>query len=244
MKTNYPEGRNFISDRMRLEADFSKSDQNMEIPMPSPCLDYNKPCDILLSEVKSINLDLTALIENRESLRDYSISPAPKEALSAILKFSQGIRRRMGVHYLRNVPSAGNRHALECYVLVNNVENIKSGVYRYHPIEHGLVKISKILDKRDIVKAVMGQSFVAKAPFVLAYTAVPYRMEWRYIETAHRVILLDAGHACQNAILAAEAFDMGVCPIAAYNQELMDALLQLDGDTELTIYMAAFGVKK
>jgi Nitroreductase family. len=49
------------------------------------------------------------------------------------------------------------------------------------------------------------QSFVPRAPVVLVWTTIPYRMEWRYMEAAHRVIALDAGHACQNLYLAVQA---------------------------------------
>jgi SagB-type dehydrogenase family enzyme len=66
-------------------------------------------------------------------------------------------------------------------------------------------------------------------------------MEWRYLETAHRVILLDAGHVCQNLYLACENIGAGTCAIAAYEQEAMDELLQVDGEDEFTVYLAPVG---
>jgi len=44
-------------------------------------------------------------------------------------------------------------------------------------------------------------------------------MEWRYGLSAHRVILIDAGHLCQNLYLLCEAVDAGTCAIGAYDQE-------------------------
>ena len=44
-------------------------------------------------------------------------------------------------------------------------------------------------------------------------------MEWRYSLAAHRVILIDAGHVCQNLYLACEAIRAGTCAVAAYDQE-------------------------
>ena len=79
----------------------------------------------------------------------------------------------------------------------------------------------------------------AAATFVWA--AVPYRMEWRYAHCAHRVMLMDVGHICQNLYLAVEAIGGGCCAIAAYHQEKMDALLELDGEEEFTIYLAPVG---
>ena len=47
-----------------------------------------------------------------------------------------GIRKKLGGVILRNVPSAGNRHAIETYLFITNVEGIEPGIYRYLPIEH------------------------------------------------------------------------------------------------------------
>ena len=77
-----------------------------------------------------------------------------------------------------------------------------------------------------------------------ARPALPYRMEWRYGIAAHKVIALDAGHVCQNLYLACEAIGAGTCAIAAYDQEVIDELLRIDGENELTIYLASVGRKQ
>ena len=66
-------------------------------------------------------------------------------------------------------------------------------------------------------------------------------MEWRYDLAAHRVILMDVGHVCQNVYLACEAIACGTCAIGAYDQELMDQLLLIDGEEEFAIYLAPVG---
>jgi SagB-type dehydrogenase family enzyme len=88
---------------------------------------------------------------------------------------------------------------------------------------------------------VLGQTFAGSAAATFAWTAIPYRMEWRYGLAAHKVIALDAGHVCQNMYLACEAIDAGTCAIAAYHQALMDELLGVDGKDEFTIYLAPVG---
>ncbi len=70
---------------------------------------------------------------------------------------------------------------------------------------------------------------------------MPYRMEWRYDIAAHKVIAIEAGHVCQNLYLATAAIGAGTCAVAAYNQELMDQLLRVDGKDEFTIYLAPVG---
>jgi nitroreductase len=52
---------------------------------------------------------------------------------------------------------------------------------------------------------------------------------------------IDAGHVCQNLYIACEAIGAGACAIAAYNQELMDKLIKVDGEDEFVIYLAPVG---
>jgi SagB-type dehydrogenase family enzyme len=140
------------------------------------------------------------------------------------------------------VPSAGCRHALETYLCVLNVEGLEEGIYRYLPVEHSLLfEFAAENLSEKIVEAALGQPFFGKAPVTFIWTAMPYRMEWRYDLAAHKVIAIEAGHVCQNLYLATAAIGAGTCAVAAYNQELMDQLLRVDGKDEFTIYLAPVG---
>jgi SagB-type dehydrogenase family enzyme len=67
------------------------------------------------------------------------------------------------------------------------------------------------------------------------------RMYYRYGERGYRYLHLDVGHVCQNLYLAAEAIDCGVCAIAAFDDDMMNALLHLDGEDQFVIYMSPVG---
>jgi len=54
---------------------------------------------------------------------------------------------------------------------------------------------------------------------------------------------LDAGHACQNLYLAAEAIGGGACAIGAYDDEELNSILGLDGVNQFAIYVAPTGKK-
>jgi nitroreductase len=60
----------------------------------------------------------------------------------------------------------------------------------------------------------------------------------------HKKILIDVGHICQNLYIASESIDAGTCAIGIYDQDRVDALLDLDGEDEFVIYLAAVGKKK
>ncbi len=73
------------------------------------------------------------------------------------------------------------------------------------------------------------------------WAAVPVRTVWRHRQRAYRYIHLDAGHVCQNLYLLAEAIGCGVCAIAAYDDDQVNAVLGLDGEDMFAIYLASLG---
>ena len=240
--------RDFLKDDLRLTVDFSQTDQSRGVPPPP--LEKPYPPDAERIDLRAREqwvtigeIDITEAIVRRQSHRRFRSESLSLEELAFLLWATQGIRHvvRPGVA-VRTVPSAGSRHALETYLLVQNVERVEPGIYRYLPVEHQLLRVSSpdgLAEK--IVPATLGQRFIATAPVVFVWTTVPYRMEWRYSIAAHRVIAMDAGHVCQNLYLAVSAIGAGTCAIAAYHQQLMDELVGVDGDEEYVIYLAPVG---
>ena len=240
--------RNFLKDDLRLQINFQETDQNRGFAPPP----VQKP---IAPEQKKIALpgresfadyngtDLVDAIRKRQSYRQFKRIPLNQSELGFLLWMTQGVRSELQPGYaLRSVPSAGCRHAFETYILVSDIVDLYPGIYRYLPLDHALVLESApdYLAER-LTQATLNQNFIAAAPVCFVWTALPYRMEWRYDLAAHRVILLDAGHLCQNLYLACEAIDAGTCAIAAYHQPLMDQLLEVDGEDEFTVYLAPVG---
>jgi len=56
--------------------------------------------------------------------------------------------------------------------------------------------------------------------------------------------MMDAGHICQNMLLAAEALELGACPVAAFYDDECNKLLGLDGEEESVVYLAGVGTKE
>ncbi len=181
-------------------------------------------------------------MENRESRRKYSKEPITLEELSFLLWATQGVRFISGANTFRIVPSAGCRHALETYLAIFNVEDVNPGIYRYLPLSHELLFELEEDNLRDkVIRSTMGQIFAGNGALTFIWSAIPYRMEWRYGLASSKEIALDAGHVGQNLYLACEAIGAGTCAIAAYDQEYLDKLLQLEGAEEFAIYIAPVG---
>lgn len=191
-------------------------------------------------------VDLRAAIARRRSIRSYLHEPIPLEELSFLLWCTQGVQHVHGSQAtFRTVPSAGARHAFETYLLVNDVEDLEPGLYRYLALSHRLQQIA--LDPtivHMVTAACFDQQFILRSGVVFLWTAVPYRMTWRYGERGYRDLHLDCGHVCQNLYLAAEAVGCGVCAIAAFDDDAMNRLLGIDGTDQFLIYLATVGKRE
>jgi len=226
-----------------------ESEQQRGAPQPPVELpvDSAKPA-IALPKAETLPLEpvlLRELIEQRRSIRDYASSPLSLPELSYLLWCTQGVRDATPPRTSRNVPSAGARHAFETFLLINHVAGVPAGLYRYHATAHRLIE-----ERRgeglgaEFSAACLGQDFVAGSAVTFIWAAVARRMTWRYSERGYRYLHLDAGHVCQNLYLAAESIGCGVCAIAAYDDDLLNRALQLDGREEFAIYLAPIGKKK
>ncbi len=238
-------GRHFLKDSVRKSVDFSRTDQYLGVEPPP--IQKPLPGEAMVIELPDPHglgkIPMEEAISSRESRRSYLPENISLAELSFLLWATQGVR---GVpeqgHALRTVPSAGCRHALETYLAVFRVTGLEKGVYRYLPAGHELVLLKKPEGlETETARAALGQRFAGRSAVTFVWTAVPYRMEWRYGYAAYKVIALDAGHVCQNLYLACEAIGAGTCAIAAYDQEKADRLTGVDGEEEFVIYMAPVG---
>ena len=241
--------RYFIKDTIRKLIDFRTTDQHKGIQIPPIEKPYDLDADRIQLPIpdqwtqKIEKKDLIAAISNRRSRRRFTSGRLSIDELAFLLWATQGIRQPAGGNLAyRTVPSAGARHSFETYLFVMRVEGIQPGLYRYLPVSNELLFVSEVENmERRLAHACLGQSFVARGAVTFAWTTIPYRMEWRYSLAAHRVILIDAGHVCQNLYLACEAIQAGTCAVGAYDQELLDELLAIDGKDEFAIYLAPVG---
>ena len=188
--------------------------------------------------------DVHTCFKRRRSRRSWAPGGLTLEELSFLLWATQGVQRVFGRNYstFRPVPSGGARHPFETYLAVTQVTGLTGGLYRYLPLTHALLaERPGITVAQPLASATLGQTFVGEAPVVFLWSCIPYRGEWRYTIAAHKIMLLDAGHLCQNLYLACEAIGCGTCAVAAYDQRLIDAFVGVDGEDEFIVYLAPVG---
>ncbi|MBS3938543.1 MAG: SagB/ThcOx family dehydrogenase [Peptococcaceae bacterium] len=238
-------GREFMENTKYQYA--KESDQMKELPQPP--LERAAPIGLKRIPLAPVNkatlgkIDLLAAIEARYSLRKYSEAPLTLEELGFLLWTTQGVKKVTSrPATLRTVPSAGARHCFETYLLVNRVVGLSPGLYLYRAIEHELVLWAEGSQYgAELSEACLQQPFVGTSAVTFFWAADAYRMEWRYGERGYRYLHLDAGHVCQNLYLAATALQAGVCAIAAFNDDAVNKIFNLDGENDFVVYIATVG---
>ena len=227
----------------------AETDQMKGLPLPPIQKPYSKDAELVdLVNPEHFSLGSMPLIEairNRRSRRSFTRESLTLEELSFLLWATQGVEKliRNGLVTIRTVPSGGAMHPFETYLLIDRVEGVSPGLYRYLALNHKLLKLcSEGADLPSrIGEAANGQSFVGESAVVFIWTARPYRTEWRYGEDSLKDILISVGHICQNLYLACESIGVGTCAIVAYNQKLLDSLVGVDGEDEIALYLAPVG---
>jgi SagB-type dehydrogenase family enzyme len=248
----YQKQRNFLKSNFD-EFNNKNTDKYIGIPKPSEMKSYNAGATVINLPNNYDNIvikdSIYECIKTRRSNRIYSEEKLSLHELSYLLWATQGITgTTKGGLTLKTVPCSGATHSFETYLFIMNVDGLTAGIYRYLPSEHKLLYLFPMDDiDKKVDEITLDQPFVPnfarKAAVLFVWSTIPYRSEWKFDITAHKKILIDVGHVCQNLYLASESIDTGTCAIGIYDQKMIDEILELDGDDEFVIYLAAVGKK-
>lgn len=92
------------------------------------------------SEIAVDPVILWDALDGRKTIRVYSHEDIQRWELSLLLHYTQGSREEKNGTYSRTVPSAGALHPFETRMVINRVDGIEPGIYRYLPLDHALVR--------------------------------------------------------------------------------------------------------
>jgi SagB-type dehydrogenase family enzyme len=216
----------------------------LDIEPVQPYKQYVDTEKITLPTDWDMDRGLHETLQHRRSFRRFGKNRISEKDLSMLLWASQGISGRAGSFFFRTAPSAGALYPVETYLSVQNVENIDEGFFHFQPADFSLDKLNGGPFGNKVAEAALGQSFLAKAGVIFIWSAILRRNFSKYGHRGMRYVFMDAGHICQNLLLAAEALGLGACPVAAFYDDELNSLLGLDGTEESVIYMAAVGTKE
>jgi SagB-type dehydrogenase family enzyme len=201
---------------------------------------------LLPEPVSKGTISVEEALWKRRTHRKFLKNKISASDLSQILWAAYGISRpMMDFPYLkgglRTTPSAGTIYPLEIYALVENVEGIEQGVYKYNSQSHSIVCVINKEMKEELAKSALNQKMIHIAPVCLLYTAVFSRTEKGYGQRGReRYVYLELGHSAQNVYLMAETLHLGTCSIGSFNDDEVKKVMQLP-DEEDPLYIMPIG---
>jgi len=199
---------------------------------------------VVMSETKKINLpepkimgkmSVEESIFRRRSERSYTNQELTLDQISQLLWSAQGITDK--TWGFRSAPSAGALYPLTLYILK------KDGVFKYIPDGHKLAQISEEDKRPSLVRASLGQSYIAEAPLVIVIAGNFRITETKYGQRSYRYVNMEVGHVAENIHLQAVAMGLVSVPIAAFWDDVVAKTLELP-DTQDPFYIIPVGYQK
>lgn len=177
----------------------------------------------------------------RKSVREYQKKAITLENVSQILWAAQGITNK--AKGKRTAPSAGALYPLEIYLVVGNVNDLASGIYKYKPNEHELILISEGDKRNELSKYSAQPEAIQSAPMTLVISAVYKRTSVKYGERAPRYVHIEVGHSAQNVCLQIISLNLSTVTIGAFQDSQVKKAVQLS-DEEEPLYILPIGYSK
>lgn len=187
---------------------------------PEPATTIGAPLE-LPAPTEAPPASLSATIDSRHSVREFTADPLTQADLSTLLWATYGYRTDGG----RTVPSAGGLYALAIFVAIGNVQDVAPGIYAWDPATNQLGLMSEGDPRTVLQAAALGQSAIGDAPATIVIAGSPVRLEDKYGARAEQFTLNEAGHSSQNLLLMAAALGLGAVPIGGFeDDEVSEAL--------------------
>jgi len=227
--------------------DYSTVDLVLRVPEPPRELPVKKGQTVIkLPGPKRLGLPdvpVRKAIESWEPVGFFPRSSITLKQLSYLLWCTQGFKKIVAeTIQIRTIPSSGSRNPLETYFVASEVEGLETGLYRYLPKSHRIV--AERIDSGitlEMSTASLNFKLTTRAAVTFLWVAIPYRTVWAVGNRGYRSCLIEAGHACQNLILAAAGQGLQVAPIDLFHDDLIAKLAGLDPESQWPVYLAAVG---
>ena len=242
---------------------------------PPPLIEPLKASDTQLVALPRIERDhFDTFLDTRTTCRNYD-----PDAFVPLATFSQLMARVFGARgighpvrgfdvYKRTSPSGGSLHPTDCWLLVQRVEGIAPGLYRYRIDTHALEPVVPAVappqpgdagtrplgdsaqrawspdELRAFARiAVAGQDFFADAAVLCVLAPRFHRNFWKYRNhaKAYRVCVLDVGHLSQTLQLCATEAGLGPFVTGAINEVDLERAFGMTGHAQSPLVVCGFG---
>ena len=189
---------------------------------------------------------LMELLLRRRSCRKYERASLPRTHLAVLLFGASGLvglfEYAPGLSLARrSAPSAGARYPLEIYVVVERVDGVPDGLYRFNVTSHSLQLLRAGSFLKTLGPLLLDQDYFEDANVVLIFAAAFEPILRKYGPRGYRYILLEVGHAAQNVCLFATELGLGSVCIGGFSDVGLNGFLGLNGTQRAAIYCVGCG---
>jgi SagB-type dehydrogenase family enzyme len=166
-------------------------------------------------------------ITERRSQRRFHADPVPLAALSSILADM--------------VQQPQLSDAIRIHLVVNRVDGLAPGVYRYLGARHALERVRSGDNAARAQSAALSQEVIGGAAVVLILSAErdPMLAEGA---RGYRQGFLEAGMVSERWLLGAVARGLAACPVGAFYDDEAAALIGVDPQRQWVLHFAALGL--
>jgi SagB-type dehydrogenase family enzyme len=177
---------------------------------PPPARPPRGPLEALPEPVRVAGRGLGETIQHRGSTREFSHEPISARELSTALAWAT-----------RPVPADVPSGLVDLYLVVNAVEGVAAGAYRYGPESHALEPLSFGTYRRQSAHLTLEQSLGGDAAAVIYFLAPLDALLAAYGNRGYRLANMEAGIAGGRAYLAAYAQRFGATGLTFYDAEVV-----------------------
>lgn len=202
---------------------------------------YADAKSIKLPSGASGGLSVEGAVHRRKSVRNFADKPLTLDQLSRLLVAANGLTHNDARVNHRSIPSAGGLNPLEVYVIISNVTGLESGIYHFDVRDTSLALVETGRFGNELQKAAMDQQSVGNAPLALAISARFDRTTQKYADRGYRYIYMEVGCAMQNVYLQATALGLGTVAVGAFEDNRLNKLFGLDGQSESALLILPVG---
>lgn len=203
----------------------------MDRPKPLPPVGDAATARALPPRSLSGGMPLMSALSSRQSQREFTPDPLPKQTLSDLLWAAGGMNRHdVGG---RTAPSAMNAQEVLLYVAM------PQGLFLYEPTPHALL----LTAASDVRRVTGNQDFVDTAPLDLVFVADHTRM--KRVPAAQRTAyaFATAGAMAQNVYLYCASEGLATVIRAWFDRDALARAMGLDADHQLLLSQTVGALK-
>ncbi len=167
------------------------------------------------------------------------------EELARIFYYSAGITRVRthagGQILFRAAACTGALYHIELYLVCGDLPGLEAGVYHFGPSDFGLRRLRAGDWRSVLVEASASERSITSAPAVILFTSTLWRNSWKYRQRAYRHSFWDSGTLMANLLAEAAVLGLPSRVVLGFEDEPIDALLDVNPDREAALGMVALG---